>query len=102
MPETVTGDIDFRSSGLAVRMYDDGRQIQLAVDSRNFGGRPLRAEFAVRRPDGHESSNGGIPSSDAACQFTSKQSAVPATGVVELGAGRIGIDGCACREYGRG
>src|SRR5690606_14590603 len=45
MPETVTGDIDFRSSGLAVRMNDDGRQIQLAVDSRNFGGRPLRADL---------------------------------------------------------
>lgn len=102
MPETVTGDIDFRSSGLAVRMNDDGRQIQLAVDSRNFGGRPLRAEFAVRRPDGHESINVVIPWSDDTFQFTSKQPALPATGVVELGAERIGFDGFACLDYGRG
>lgn len=102
MPETVTGRIEFRSSRLHVLMDDDDLQVKLQVASRDFGGQPLGADFTIRRPAGHESINVVIPWSDDTFQFTSKQPALPAVGVVQLGDERIEFDGFACLDYGRG
>lgn len=102
MPETVTGTIAFHSRRLNVRMDDDGRTIELRVTSPNFGGRPLAAEFDVLRPEGHESINVVIPWAEDTFQFTSKQPALPATGVVQLGREQVDFNGFACLDYGRG
>lgn len=102
MPETVTGALEFRSSRLDVLMNDDGRQVLLRVNSRDFGGRTLAAEFTVHRPDGYESINVVIPWADDTFQFTSKQPALPAAGSVQLGDERIDFEGFACLDYGRG
>lgn len=102
MPETVTGALEFRSSRLDVLMNDDGRRVLLRVNSRDFGGRTLAAEFTVHRPDGYESINVVIPWADDTFQFTSKQPALPAAGSVQLGDERIDFEGFACLDYGRG
>lgn len=102
MPETVTGALEFRSSRLDVLMNDDGQQVLLRVNSRDFGGRTLAAEFTVHRPDGYESINVVIPWADDTFQFTSKQPALPAAGSVQLGDERIDFEGFACLDYGRG
>ncbi|OUM98428.1 MAG: hypothetical protein BAA04_05165 [Firmicutes bacterium ZCTH02-B6] len=102
MPETVTGEIAFRSKRLSVLMRDDGGLIELRVNSPDFGGRPLAAEFEVRRPVAYESINVVIPWAEDTFQFTSKQPALPAEGVVHLGRAQIDFDGFACLDYGRG
>lgn len=102
MPESSTGKIEFSSSRLRVIMDDDSQKITLQAASPDFGGRPLTAEFVVQRPAGHESVNVVIPWNAKTFQFTSKQPALPAVGVVQVADERIDFNGFAHLDLGRG
>lgn len=102
LPDTVTGEASFASPRLSIAMADDGGAVTLHVTSPDFGGRPLAADFRVTRPAGHESVNVVIPWNKRTFQFTSKQQALPATGLVRLGDERTEFDGFACLDLGRG
>lgn len=102
MPDVPTGRIQFESSRMQVLMDDDGDHIVLKASVPDFGGRPLNADFQLRRPPGHESINVVIPWDERTFQFTSKQPALPAQGVVRLGDERISFNGFGHLDFGRG
>ncbi|GAA3202090.1 DUF2804 domain-containing protein [Actinocorallia longicatena] len=64
----------------------------------------IEVDLTVRRPAGHETLNVVVPWSERRFQFTSKQTALPATGTVRTG-GReyvFGADSWAVLDHGRG
>lgn len=105
LPETVSGDVHFEQSGMALAFADAGEQVDLRVKVADFGGQTLDANLHLTRPDGLESLNVMIPWSDTRYHFTSKQNCLPASGTVKVGeaqyAARPERD-YACLDYGRG
>jgi hypothetical protein len=97
------GAIRFDALGLHIGMVDDvGGLTRLTA---RFAGRAsLDADVTVRRPPGHETMNVVIPWSERRFQLTSKQTALPAEGVVRVNGRevRFGDGAFACLDYGRG
>lgn len=67
-------------------------------------GRPLEADVTVTSPEDHETLNVVVPWNDRQFQFTSKQTALPATGTVRVGDDTytFGSDAWATLDHGRG
>jgi len=105
LPDTVAGDVRFADPRLHFTLSDAPGRTHLKVQSPDFGGVKLAAEFMVSRPADHETLNVVIPWSDRRFQFTSKQEALPAAGVVQLGTETALFpagSSFACLDYGRG
>jgi len=105
MADIVYEDASFRHKRLGVTLKDDGSEARIEAAARSFGGQPLRADIQVERPAGHETLNVVVPWSRDRFQFTSKQSALPAHGVVEIGGERFDFEegkSFAVLDYGRG
>ncbi|MDI2129558.1 DUF2804 domain-containing protein [Yinghuangia seranimata] len=66
--------------------------------------RPLEADLVVAAPTGHETMNVVVPWDDRRFQFTSKQTALPASGTVRVGdeVYAFGTDTWATLDHGRG
>lgn len=86
--------------GLDLEIGDDARQTFLRASWREPDGRAGRLAVTVARPEGHESLNVVIPWSDEQFNFTSKQQARPAIGVLVVGDRRWAIGGDAGDAWG--
>ncbi|MCF2527339.1 DUF2804 domain-containing protein [Yinghuangia soli] len=66
--------------------------------------RPLEVDLVVAAPAGHETMNVVVPWDDRRFQFTSKQTALPASGTVRVGdeTYAFGADSWAVLDHGRG
>jgi hypothetical protein len=85
LPDAALGGyLRFDGRGLHVEMTDEPEGTLLVARFASFGGGTLDAEVFVRRPPGHESVNVVIPWSERRFQLTSKQIALPATGLVRV------------------
>ena len=102
---TVKGNIGFKHPHMNVELIDEGSQVVVLVQSDNFGGQNMTAEFRVLRPKSHETLNVVIPWSNHRYQFTSKQECLPVTGKVHIGATTMDFkegEAFACLDFGRG
>lgn len=104
IPETTSGGMAIEHPDMRVSLTDEGSGTRIRVDAGDFGGRPLRADIVVQRPEGHETLNVVIPWSDVQFQYTSKQNTLPASGFVQLGDERLEFThpSFGCLDYGRG
>ncbi|MEW6106135.1 MAG: DUF2804 domain-containing protein [Bacillota bacterium] len=105
LPETVNGDARLKHRSMNVSFDQQHGGTHIRVDSPNFGGVRLSADFLVERPEGHETLNVVIPWSDSRFQFTSKQNCLPTAGTVTLGDATFAFErgrAFACLDYGRG
>jgi hypothetical protein len=105
MPETVHADIRFKHDRLRILIEDDGQSLRMRAKAPSVKGEQVRADIAISRPTGHETLNVVIPWSGSRFQFTSKQSALPASGAVQLGGEEFVFEegsSFAVLDYGRG
>lgn len=105
LAEVVTADVRYGREGVQVAMLERDGGVDLRVAMADFGGAPLTAEIAVRRPPGHETLNVVVPWDEKTFQFTSKQNTLPAEGSVQFGGERYEFGGgqsFACLDFGRG
>lgn len=105
MNQTVIGKLQFAHPQMDVSFDDSGERIQIHVQSPDFGGKKMTAEFSIHRPQNHETLNVVIPWSESRFQFTSKQECLPASGKVTIGDETIIYkegESFACLDYGRG
>lgn len=105
LPDVVGGaPIRFAARGLELSMVEEegGTRLRVAVD----GAEPFEADVLVRRPEGHESLGVVIPWGERRYQYTNKDVARPAEGVVTWGDRRyeLAADGRSwgCLDFGRG
>jgi hypothetical protein len=106
MPPRPRGDIVLAARRLELALRDRGEELHIAIAARTLFGTRIDVDLAVSRPSAHETLNVLVPLGDARFQFTSKQQALPARGVVRVGARayRLGADNesFACLDFGRG
>ena len=105
MNSTVTGKLDFVHPKMEVNLDDRGKDIFIRVQSTDFGGDLMEAEFQIVRPENHETLNVVIPWNENRFQFTSKQECLPAQGRVRIGDQETQFragEAFACLDFGRG
>ncbi len=105
MPEAVHADVFFKDKKLQVALTDDGEAVSIRAEAPSFEGAPMNAEFAIARPQGHETLNVVIPWSHDRFQFTSKQNTLPASGRVQIDDEEFVFEegkSFAVLDYGRG
>lgn len=94
-----TGSMVVRADAVSLGIVDEPHRTHLLA----HGGRGAAAatlDVSVDRPVGHETMNVVIPWSDRRFQFTSKQTARPASGTVTLGDRTWTFDGAADDAWG--
>lgn len=95
----------YEDKNLKMAFTHHNDQVQLLIETPDFGGKNLTADFLINIPDGHETLNVVIPWSERFFQFTSKQNTLPARGKIAWGDEEIifeGDDTFACLDFGRG
>lgn len=107
MPEEVAATVRVDTKEMKIHFEEEGDATLIKVDCPNFSGenQPLSAEIKVHRPNGHETLNVVVPWSKSRFQYTSKQSALPAEGVVKWEGGEYKLESgetFGCLDYGRG
>lgn len=105
LPEIVGGDVEFRHRDLSMSFIREYDKTRIRVESPNFGGTRLDAEFVAQLPEGHETMNVVIPWSRRRFQFTAKQNCLPATGMIRLDGHETVLQqgkAFAALDYGRG
>lgn len=94
------GDVAVAGSGLELAFLEEPAGTRLVAASRR-----LRVELLARRPAGHETLNVVVPFGERRFQFTSKQTALPAEGLVVADGRRCVFpagQSFACLDFGRG
>lgn len=105
LPPTTVEDVIFEHPRLKVALISEGSGTRVRVESPSFGGLPLTADLLAERPEGHETLNVVIPWSRTRFQFTSKQVALPASGIIAIGDERFTMaagNSFGCLDFGRG
>ena len=108
LPEEVEASVGFEGGGIAyANRLEAGPGSDLAVRFRGRaeGGTEIAADFAVRRPPGHESLNVVVPWTATRFQCNSKHAALPCEGEVRAGERRYVLDprtAFAVQDWGRG
>lgn len=105
LPETVRADVAFESRAMSLSFAEDGDRTRIHVDSPEFGGSALTADFTVDRPEDHETLNVVIPWSEDRFHFTSKQNCLPTSGSVSIGDDTFAFPSggaFTCLDLGRG
>ncbi|MBP2242068.1 hypothetical protein J2Z40_002641 [Cytobacillus eiseniae] len=107
MPDDVHATIQYEGKQMAISFEELGDSTHIRVQCPNFSGKgqPLVADLFVRRPNGHESVNVVVPWSERHFQFTSKQMALPAKGVVSWSGKDYHFQdeqAFGCLDFGRG
>jgi hypothetical protein len=105
LPPQVDGDVVYQDPAMPISMLTTDTGTRLTVGCPDFGGKPLKADFLVHRPTGHETLNVVIPWSAKRFQFTSKQNTLPTQGALHWGDETIDFnseDTYACLDLGRG
>jgi hypothetical protein len=105
MPEQVDRSVSFAGGGLEYSNVDDGGDLEVDFRGKTRSGEVIEADFAVRRPPGHESLNVVVPWSRERFQLNSKHNTLPCEGHVEVGGKRYAMDPEEChavQDFGRG
>ncbi len=105
LPPSVQENIEFHHSAMTISIKYTPEGIRLKVGCPDFEGQPLKVDFLVHQPPGHQTLNVVIPWSHNRFQFTSKQNTLPTEGTVEWGDSLIKFDRddtFACLDFGRG
>jgi hypothetical protein len=84
MPEHVERSVAFRGGGITYRHVHAGGDIEVSIRAQARAGE-IAADFAIRRPPGHESLNVVVPWSPARFQLNSKHAALPCEGELRAG-----------------
>ncbi len=105
LPEQVEASVGYRSGSIDYSNRLDGDDLAVRFRGRARDGTALAAEFAVRRPNGHESLNVVVPWTPSRFQCNSKHAALPCDGEVRAGSRRYTLDPRTCfavQDWGRG
>ena len=105
LPQEVDADITYQDPAMPISMLQTESGVHLKVGCPDFDGKPLKVDFLIQKPEGHETLNVVIPWSATRFQFTSKQNTLPAEGTIEWGDEQINFmveDTFACLDFGRG
>src|SRR5512139_1053681 len=105
LPEQVEASVAFRGGGLDYENRADGADLAVRFSGRAGDGAEVVADFAVRRPPGHESLNVVAPWTETRFQCNSKHAALPCEGEVRAGGRRYALDPRTCfavQDWGRG
>ena len=105
LPEAVEASIAFQGGGLDYANRIEGPDLGVHFRGRAGDGREVAAEFAVRRPPGHESLNVVVPWTRDRFQCNSKHAALPCEGELRAGDRRYALDPRTCfavQDWGRG
>jgi hypothetical protein len=106
MPESPRGDIELDVPRLRLSMRAEGERMRVEGEARPLPSGRLSIDLVVERPVAHETLNVLVPWDETTFQFTSKQQALAARGVVRVGAREHRFDEAnqafACLDFGRG
>jgi hypothetical protein len=105
LPEEVDASVAFESGGIQYTNRVDGADLSVGFRGRAGDGTDITADFAVRRPAGHESLNVVVPWSETRFQCNSKHAALPCEGEICAGERRYRLDPRNCfgvQDWGRG
>lgn len=105
LPEQVEASVGCQARGLEYENRIDGDDLAVRFRGTAGGGTPIVADFAVRRPPGHESLNVVVPWTASRFQCNSKHAALPCDGEVRAGERRYVLDprtAFAVQDWGRG
>jgi hypothetical protein len=103
--EQVEASVAFAGGGIDYANRIDGADLAVRFRGRAADRTEIAAEFAVRRPAGHESLNVVVPWSESRFQCNSKHAALPCDGEVRAGERRYRLDprtSFAVQDWGRG
>jgi hypothetical protein len=105
LPEHVEASVGCTLPGIEYENRLDGDDLAVRFRGKAGDGTPLVAEFAVRRPPGHESLNVVVPWTASRFQCNSKHAALPCDGEVRAGERRYALEpltAFAVQDWGRG
>lgn len=107
MPEEVQESVYFEGKEMIVSFEEQEDTSVIYVNCPNFCGlnQPLSAKIIVQRPQNQESLNVVVPWGKSRFQYTSKQVALPAEGVVKWASKEYQFqpsDSFGCLDFGRG
>ncbi len=99
----VKDDACFDDPKLKVTLKNDKSAVAIRVESPDFKGEKLSANFNISTPPEHQTLNVTIPWSNRRFQFTSKQNTLPVEGAIQVGGKTYAANGgYACLDFGRG
>jgi len=105
LAETVDASVAFARGGFDYANRIGGEDLAVRLRARAGDGSAVAADFAVRRPPGHESLNVVVPWSASRFQCNSKHAALPCEGEIRAGGRRYRLDPDTCfavQDWGRG
>lgn len=105
MPERVAESVRFDSRRMNLAFEHGKNGLNIMVEAKHFGGKPLEASVEIAYPPGHETLNVVVPWNETTFQFTSKQHCLPARGKISWGGEEFIFKpgtAYACLDYGRG
>lgn len=105
LPERVERGLTWKSPKVSLSLHDEGDDVGVELSSDDVGGEPVRAEFVVRRPPGHESLNVVVPWTQRHFQLNSKHNAMPCEGSIRVGTRTVEMHPERCfgvQDWGRG
>ncbi len=105
MPEQVESAVSFRSGTMAYSNVPDATGNAVRFEGRAKDGTPLRADFYVHKPPGHESLTVVVPWTASRFQLNCKDNTRPCEGFVTVGERRYVMDPAQChgvQDFGRG
>jgi hypothetical protein len=85
LPERLEQEAYFKNRKIMMRFKYNLDGLSITVESRQFGGEKLSADIQVHIPAEHESVNVAIPFGRGKYRYTSKQTALPASGAIRIG-----------------
>jgi hypothetical protein len=106
LPDTPDGDVVVDARRIRLAMQARGDEMHVTAAARTVFGRTIDVDLTIARPPAHETVNVLVRWDDERYQYTSKQQALPARGIVRVDgqAYDFGPDnqGFACLDFGRG
>lgn len=105
MPEEVERSIRFESRTLRYELVNESGDIQVSFHAAAVQGKPLSAEFIIRKPAGHETLNIVVPWTRERFQLNSKHNTLPVDGWVKVGERIYELKPEEChgvQDFGRG
>lgn len=105
MPDNVYESVSFKDSVIELSLLQEQNGTHIIASCKDFEGLSMEADILVNRPEGHETLNVVIPWNKKTFQFTSKQEALPSSGVLRVGEQSYSFNtenSFSCLDFGRG
>jgi hypothetical protein len=105
LPEEVERTVRFARAGIEYANVNRDGDTEVHFAGTAKSGERVVADFAVRRPAGHESLNVVVPWSSRRFQLNSKHNTLPCEGSIQVGARRYEMNPAEChavQDFGRG